>query len=398
MARSRLTEEEFEEVFTDHLTRNPMVRSSFTRLPAEIRDKLQSEWYDVWRVLDLEDLQAASKLFLRDPDHPLAPGRDLNKHCGRIFKVATEISRSRRSTQGFSGSEWAPGDGPTRPGCPICKGDNSRRILVWPFGRYRTWAEELRGPDHWQAVRAVKLICPCNIEAINALEDLHKVDSSEDHYPRRQPTRDDWPLDIPTIFNEDRHERYDFWHYFLTRCVWERDVEKLGKPRNRWGADQNGETKRDDIVDMIWEDAPFRDEPKPLETPKRRKLPTDRKVYVRPEAKTLGSVVGQATRDIPVQKDRQLPPADRDDYEPTADEAREARPKILGHETWRVHAGLGPDEEPVLPPTTEKDLVDFPGTDAEVDEEFARPPTPADPETISKEERRRRRRAALGKD
>ncbi|KKM23737.1 hypothetical protein LCGC14_1612120, partial [marine sediment metagenome] len=94
MARNRLTEEEFDEVFTDHLTRNPMVRSSFTRLPEAIREKLKDEWYDIWRILDLEDLQAASRLFLRDPDHALAPGRDLNKHCGRVFKVANELARS----------------------------------------------------------------------------------------------------------------------------------------------------------------------------------------------------------------------------------------------------------------------------------------------------------------
>ncbi len=397
MARSRLTEEEFEEVFADHLTRNPMVRSSFTRLPAEVRDKLQSEWYDVWRVIELEDLQAASKLFLRDPDHPLAPGRDLNKHCGRIFKVATELSRSRRATQEFSGSEWAPGDGPTRPGCPICKGDNARRILVWPFGKYRMWAEELRGPDHWQAVQAVKLLCPCNIELIGAFEDYHNVDAMEDHFPRRTPQGDRWPLDIPTIFNEDRHDRYDFWHYFLTRCVYERDIEKLGKPRDRWGPDRHGDTKRDDIVDMVWEDLPFRKDPVFEKPERKRKLPTDRKVYVRPEAKTLGAVVSQATRGIPAAKDRQLPPADRDDYEPTMAESREAKPKIVGHETWRVHAGPGSDEEPSVPPLTEE-LVDFPGSDEDLDREFARPPTPAEPETISKEERRRRRRAALGKD
>ena len=375
MARNRLTEEEFDEVFTDHLTRNPMVRSSFTRLPEAIREKLKDEWYDIWRILDLEDLQAASRLFLRDPDHALAPGRDLNKHCGRVFKVANELARSRRSGERHSGSEWAPGDGPARPGCPICKGDHDRRIPVWPFGVWKAWAIELRGEDHWKAVRAVMLICPCNDDLINALEDRHGVDANEDRFPHTKPKRDEWPFNIPTIYNEDRHERYDFPTYFLTFCAYEREVLELGKPRGRFGKNPiSGETTMDDIVDAVWGDDALRPEPKPMDPPKFKKSRTDRPIYTRPPADSLGKSVTGAVREISARNDRQLPPGDRDDHgEGSLEDAREAKP-------------------------ADDDLVDFPGTDEDVEKFSGLPSNPDAPENISKEELRRRRRAALGKD
>lgn len=388
MARDRLTEEEFDEAFGDHLARNPMLRATFKKLPEGVRGKLQGEWFGVWRTLPFEDLQAASRLFLADPDHPLAPAKDINKHCGRVAKLAKQLwGERRRDERGFE-SEFAPGE-ETRPGCPTCNG--GRRVQVWPFGQFKAWSIELFGAEYWQAARAVRLLCPCNGDLIEALEDRYSVDAREDHFPRGTPRGDDWPLDLPTIFDEDRHEPFDQKTHFLTKFRYEKDVLELGKPRIRYGPNPNtGESMLDDLVDLVWGDTARRPIPDHLRNvkPWAAGYKPAAHVYRRPEAKKLGHVVDRVTEDVEktvAMKDRQLPPRDRDDFEPDAEALEEAAASYRKDEPDPDGSFLGMSDD-------------------ELDEELG-PPTslnfegpPAEPETLSREERRRRRRAALGKD
>jgi hypothetical protein len=353
MPRERLTAEQFEEVFADHLMRNPMVRSSFSKLPEDVREKLKAEWFGVWKTHEAEDLQEASRVFLAEPDHISSPGRDINKHCGRVAKLAREF-RSRRMVD----HDWGAPQESTKLGCSICKGSFCRRVQTYPFGPWREWAIELFGLDHWKAAGSLLLICPCNKPMIAWVEERLQVDPYVDRRPTGKPRfiqREDyvaigWPAMFSTVFDEERHERYVHRDGFYARCLHERDVLNLGKPRGRYGANpSSGDSVMDDIVDEVWEGRAVRPRPAWQILDKRRGR--------RREAVAVGQVVGAV---VPAR-----PPA--------------------GQEAAFV-------EDPA------EETVAFPGTDEELDEMFGPPTSTIEPlaEKMSPEERRRRRRAAHG--
>ncbi len=350
MPRDRLTAEQFEEVFAGHLMRNPMVRSSFSKLPDDVREKLKAEWFGVWKTHEAEDLQEASRVFLAEPDHVWSPGRDINKHCGRVAKLAREC-RTRRMVD----HDWGAPQDPTRAGCPICKASFSRKVPAYPFGPWREWAIELFGLDHWKAAGSLLMICPCNKPLIAWVEEHLQVDPYTDRVPTHRPrfiqredyVAIDWPAMFSTVFDEERHERYVHRDGFYAKCLHERDVLNLGKPRGRFRVNPaSGDSEMDDIVDEVWEGREVRSLPAWRRLEKRRGR--------RREAVAVGQVVPAV---IPTR-----PPA--------------------GQEAAIV-------EDPA------EETVAFPGTDEELDAIFGPPASTAEDE-VSPEERRRRRRAAHG--